>query len=219
MWTRIETGDFEIDMVNFWLTSYCNLACPDCCVNVPNYKNPEHFSIDYIRESARYFEGIYHLRITGGEATMHPDFMKIVPELREWFKCSLLTLATNGYKVIEYSDILCHFDDVLCSLYPNNRKEVEFLRKNNFFKANDRAATPQEHIPMRRRAEKSRPCNRANEAVAFVNGLLYPCCIAPDFLGCTGIPLTENWKEEILSVPIPCENCIFALEMGQKVKL
>jgi len=217
MWTRLKTGGIEIDRVNFWLTSYCNQYCPDCCVNAPNYKNPKHYDIDYIKNASRFFYGIDNLRITGGEPTMHPDFGTIVPMLKEMFGCRLLTLATNGYMVIKHQNVLHHFDDIVCTLYSHNRKEVEFLRKNGFIKRNTRSDRPVEHVPVTKRVSNPVPCERANQAVAYVEGLVYPCCIAPDFLGGKGIPLSDNWRKEILTVDLPCENCFFAINKWRKL--
>jgi organic radical activating enzyme len=127
------------------------MSCPDCCVNVPNIENPKHYSIEYLKKAAHYFYGIDNLRITGGEPTMHPDFGIIIPMLKEMFGCRLLTLATNGYRVIEHKNVLHHFDDILCTLYPHNIKEVEFLKNNGFIKRNTRADRPAAHIPITRR--------------------------------------------------------------------
>ncbi len=77
---------------------------------------------------------------------------------------------------------------------------------------NKREEKLMEHKSVKRRANNPTICSKAKGSVAYVNSLLYPCCIAPAFFGGTGIPLSENWREEILSIPMPCDNCFFAVE-------
>lgn len=200
---RSVTGELHL-----FLTSCCNLKCPDCCMNIPESPFPEHYDAGYLKAAAEHLKGIDRLFVTGGEPTMHPEFRIIVPGLRDLFQCREMILCTNGYKVVEFSDLLEHFDSVLVSHYGHNGKEAEFVR-DNF--GDGRPEGPTLHVSKTRRAEKPVPCFRYREGIAYAYGLLYPCCVVHG-PGGAGIPLTANWREDILKVPLPCGECCFAEE-------
>lgn len=200
--------DQPITALDLFLTTHCNLACSECCMHMPILKNPEHISLETLQYVGEIFYGIDHLCITGGEPTVHPDFYTMVPQLRDLFGCRHLTLQTDGYKVIEYQDVLHHFDDIKISHYANNKKETEFLAKN-FHDSRPPGETI--HLSKSRRAADPHPCFRAGSAVAFAHGKIYPCCVVPGRAS-NGIEPTPNWREEIMKAPLLCETCLFAEE-------
>ena len=200
--------DIPITRLHLFLTTHCNLACSECCQNIPLLKNAKHLTLDEIKEVASIFHGIDHLRITGGEPTTHPDFSVLIPQLKELFGCRLLTLATDGYKVVENKHVLHHFDDIEISHYANNKKEVEFLAKHFH---DSRTPGDTIHVTKTRRAANPHPCFRASGAVAYVHGRIYPCCVVPG-PGGSGIVPTADWREKILKAPLHCETCFFAEE-------
>ena len=169
---------------------------------------PEHYGLKYIQHAAKYLKNIEHITITGGEPSLNPDFKEIVPNLKNWFGSQSLSLETNGAKIIENKDVLSFFDDVLISHYPNNEEAVEFLAARN---QDSRPTGPTIHVTKARRAKNPAPCRRANFG-QYVYGRLYPCTYVPDGCEDIGIPLTENWREEISKVPLPCAQCCFANE-------
>jgi len=194
----------------FFLTTVCNLHCPECSVNIPGIAQPEHYDLDYIQAAAQMFYGIEHLIITGGEPTCHPLFQTIVPHLKTWFGCQVLTLITNGCRLIESADVLTHFDDILLSHYGHNQREADFL--SSHFR-DSRQYGPTIHLTTARRARHPAPCSRAY-FLKYLYGRLYPCC-APAGFEATGIPVTEHWRKEILRVPLPCQECCFAEEHAE----
>ena len=203
-----------VKALEFPLTTHCNLRCPECALNVPGTVFPEHYGLDYIRHAASRLYGIEHVSVSGGEPTAHPRFRQIVPMLRKWFGCRSLTLVTNGYKVIEYRDVLHHFDDILLSHYHHNQREKEFLDRLNM---DSRPPGTTVHLSTARRAKNPNPCRRAN-FVMYVYGRLYPCCSIPGGWEGIGIPLTFNWRQEVTKIPLPCAHCCFA-EEGEDVGL
>jgi radical SAM protein with 4Fe4S-binding SPASM domain len=85
--------------IYFELTRRCNLACRSC-FNNSHYPLEEELSTQEIINSLEQLNrlGTFEIRFTGGEATEHPDFRRIVDYARQ---CGFyLSLGTNGV----YSD-------------------------------------------------------------------------------------------------------------------
>jgi hypothetical protein len=189
------------------ITSHCNLRCPECAANISGILNPAHYDVNEIQAAAAYLQGFEILGLTGGEPTMYPSFKQIVPLLKEWFGVSKLLLATNGYKVIEYKDILHHFDDIFISRYAHNQRENDFIAKHFL----GRPPGPSIHLTTARRARKPSPCFRSNiTKLSF--GRLYPCCFIIDGYEYIGVPLSKDFRETVFNIPLPCLDCCFAEE-------
>jgi hypothetical protein len=194
----------------FALTTYCNLTCRECVAGIPLIAHPEHYSHEYIEQAASFFFGIEHLTISGGEPMMHPQFRQIIPELKILFGCQVLTLVTNAYKAAEDADVFRYFDQVVVSQYHTNQHDVQVLAGI----LNDRNKSGLTlHVCTARRARQPKPCSRAY-TIKYMYGQLYPCCAIPNGCEEIGIPLTRQWRDEIRTVPLPCEDCCFAEEEG-----
>jgi len=192
------------------LNTACNRQCPECAANVPAIRHPEQYPLTYFQHAAEYFRGIEHVTITGGEPTLHPHFRELVPQLRNWFGCCSLTFETNGYQLDKYQDLFDYFDDILLSHYPDN---LTLTKRLAALGIDGRPAGPTRHVATTRRARRPSPCRRAN-FVLYAYGRLYPCACIPSGYEGIGIPLTANWREEIVNVPLPCADCCFAEETG-----
>jgi hypothetical protein len=195
----------QLDLV---LTTHCNMRCPECAAFIPYLPKREHFDLNYIQNLAPYFKGIEILRVVGGEPLTHPQFSEIVPNLRELFECKTLILTTNGFRAEEHKEALQHFDYLLVSKYDQNKKEVDFI--TNYF-VDKKAIEPTYHVPLSKRAKDPAPCWRHKAGVFVVNGKIFPCCLGlgPDSIG---MEPTPTWREDILTVPMPCATCCFAEE-------
>jgi len=202
----------RIRALNLCVTTFCQMQCIECAIGIPRIRYPEHYSIEYIRHAAACFHGIEHVTITGGEPTMHPDFHRFAPHLREWFGCTSLALETNGFRIAEHKELLPLFDDILLSHYPQNSREAEFLAELGF---GSRPKVPTLHVTLSRRARHPRICKRAN-FVMFVYGRVYPCACIPGGYENLGIPLTPRWREAIARIPLPCGDCWFAEEANNE---
>jgi hypothetical protein len=90
------------------LTYACNMACISCnrLSNVKN-KPKSNLSVDFIKDTIRDWAKNKHpirsISVSGGEPTVHPEFVRIIKLLGKY--CSLgkieLTLFTNGGKTFE----------------------------------------------------------------------------------------------------------------------
>jgi organic radical activating enzyme len=207
----------NINCINYILTTNCNRNCPECCCDVPN-KTGIDVSWIYIVESAKYLKGINRINLSGGEPTLHPYFEEIVPKLRELFQCNLLTIETNGYGFEKFPEIFKYFDWIQATHYSSesyegsddNEEQVKFIQ--DYLKDSKTVVLVANvtHV-LRSRRSSGEICERGkSETAAYENGLIYPCCVAPGIEGGKGIPLSSNWKEEILKTEMPCNNCHFA---------
>lgn len=105
--------DRKVDSLNLYVTSICNLACADCCAETVIKKSikPEE-----ITELGKHVTEINELIITGGEPTLHKHFREVMAEIVK-LNYKKLILATNGFRVIEYLDLMDEFDEIRISHY------------------------------------------------------------------------------------------------------
>jgi len=208
-----------ISSINLTLTTWCSMACPDCCCDIPNKPRSEknHVSWEYLETAAVHLRGIERINLTGGEPSLHPQFQDFVPRLKDLFGCRLLTIETNGYGFKRFPETYRSFDSIYCSHYtdksfdgcPDNTDKIAFI-KDYFSGAGPEFIVGEiDFVPRSRRGTK--PCHRAfGTAVAYANGRLYPCCVGPGLPVPHGIALTANWRSEILAASMPCNGCFFA---------
>lgn len=204
--------------INFTITTACNLACPDCCCGIPG-KPSRHTSLAEMETAAALLAPLARVNLTGGEATLHPQFDAISRQARAWFQCDRLTVETNAARLDwqRVADALARFDEIYAteytaSTYPgcplDNRPNIEALKTT--LPASRILVSAVRHVPRTERPG-NRPCSRGTgEGVAYCDGLLWPCCVAPGIPEAQGIPVTANWREEITRVPCPCAHCWFA---------
>lgn len=209
----------DISSINFTVTTFCSMKCPDCCCNITMMKNKDKkfFYWDYFVNSAKYFYGIDRIHLTGGEPTLHPNFIEYVPKLKELFGCNRLTVETNGFGFKRFPETFSFFDEIYCSHYtstsfegsPDNTEEIQFIK--NLYP--DKTIFVGEITHLSRELRGTKMCSRGwSETVGYSNGKLYPCCVASGLPERdVGIELTESWKEDILKVIHPCDICFFAV--------
>lgn len=121
-----EKAEFEKER-NFWfkknglyiqlileLTYSCNLKCKHCY----NDKKTEFMPFEKVKElvDSAYELGFYAINLTGGECTLHENFLEIVKYIRE--KGMNLFIYTNGQKLYD-NDIFCK---KFLELYPSSIK-------------------------------------------------------------------------------------------------
>ena len=108
-------------MSNISITTICNKRCPYCFAgDSRGVAGPDSFmsedtydkALDYLERS-----GIHHVRLLGGEPTLHPMFMKMVHTACE--RGFNVHLFSNGLMPEEVIDFLAEMDDSQLSVLLN----------------------------------------------------------------------------------------------------
>ncbi len=195
------------------MTTHCNRRCPECCAGVGINRKLEHHDWEYFERAAKVLHGIERVNLTGGEPTAHPQFAEFVPRFRELFGCKTLTLSTNGYRVAQYIDLIVEtFDWVDFSDYEDNREALALIYRRKIpVHVYQAGLLGINHTPRVTRGTGS--CFRAcatSGMVAYADGKLYGCCVAPGVNPALGWSPGVNWREVVEQAPLPCSDCWFA---------
>lgn len=198
------------------ITTHCNRMCPGCIVDIP-YVEHKHTPWEWIKEIAPYFQGLRAVEISGGEPTMHPDFEYITEHVREWFKPQILKVISNGHRIMDYVDILGHYDYIRIShytpeSYPGSKDNQavidQFLAA---FKGPSRIDTRPVKHKLYRNNKNTNFCHLGINDIALIQDQrIYPCCAITSNLD-LGIPVTANWRAQLDKMALPCDTCVFAL--------
>lgn len=90
----------NITCVQLDITTHCDRRCPDCCCGIGINRKLQHHPWEYFERVAPYLREIDRVDLFGGEPTVHPKFRQFVPRFKELFGCRLLTMTTDGCKVL-----------------------------------------------------------------------------------------------------------------------
>lgn len=204
-----------IHTVNLDMTTHCDRRCPDCCAGIGINRTLQHHPWEYFVEASRVLYGIDRVNLTGGEPTAHPRFGQFVSHFRDLFGCTLLTLSTNGYRVREYVCLIeTEFDYVHYSTYGDNLGPLQLLRdagiKVSVFDGGEQASN---FVKLDKRGTGD--CFRASRrsgTIAYADGMLFGCCVAPGIDQGAGTRPHMDWREWIERAPLPCDQCLFSEE-------
>lgn len=224
-WTDpVFKGTTNTNTVNLGLTSLCTMACPNCHTSVPKYKAEgvaRHAPVEWIRRDAVLMQGLRRVHVTGGEPSMHPHFAYIVENLFSWFKPEYLTIETNGTYYRKYRDLFLNFDKVFIThyvvdkIYPGNFDNTEVIAEAE---KDLRGRLVREEPVLHDRANRQEssgsdePCQKWYDPglpCAWFDGLLYACCTTFGIDRSLGIPVTPDWREQIVRRPMGCDRCVF----------
>ncbi|MDI6606494.1 MAG: radical SAM protein, partial [Candidatus Omnitrophota bacterium] len=79
----------------FW--NKCNNCCLFCSNPDGHWKKDDGYNYDRLAQRLMSFKGkIRDITVTGGEPTIHPDFLKIIAFLKKELPDVGLSLLTNG---------------------------------------------------------------------------------------------------------------------------
>ena len=204
-------------MLNLALTTYCSMACPDCVIDIPRWKNKQHYPWEYFEQAAQYLAGHFKcVTLAGGEPTLHPRFVEFAPKLRDLFRVERLHLETNGWGFDRFTDVFRCFDKIACSQYkddsfagcPDNAGKIAAYKARHGEKSN--LVTGKTVFVPRNLRPGTKPCARLG-ILAYFDSLLYPCCAEPGLPTKVGISLTSDWEQRLAQVKAPCADCFFAL--------
>lgn len=193
------------------------MACPECTIDIPRRKDKQHFSWEYFEEAAKYFRGAFGtITLSGGEATVHPQFKEFAPKLRELFQPLKLNVETNGFGFTRFPEVFSHFDEVVCTIYradsfdgcPDNAAKIAAYKAHYGEDSNLR--TGRTVFVPRRLRPGTKPCAKLG-ILSYCNGILFPCCLGPGLERVVGVRLTPTWRNDIAKSIAPCDGCFFAL--------
>jgi len=202
----------HIDSINLYITSLCNLACADCCAETVVKKS---ITPEEVAEFGKTVGTVNELVITGGEPTLHKHFRDVMEEVLK-INYKRLILATNGFRVIEYIDLMDCFDEIRISHYDKdsyagatiNTERIEEIKQAY----NGTARIVAQHITMLPSNEHSGACGRGHSHMSsYFQGHIYGCCVAAGMSTGKGVPLTKNCKQDAANAPLPCTDCVFAV--------
>jgi radical SAM protein with 4Fe4S-binding SPASM domain len=119
------------------LTYNCNLRCPHCYVQEDITKHEKFRDKKEIFRLLDELEasGVVDLHITGGEASLHPDFVEILQYATS--KNMLITVLTNGQNIYDKKLmeqlIECPLYEVRISLYGDKEYHDAFVKRKGAF--------------------------------------------------------------------------------------
>lgn len=158
---------------------------------------------------------INDLFITGGEPTLHKNFRVIMAEIFK-IKYKRIILATNGFNLMKYIDLMDNFAEIRISHYTedsfpgaecNTDKIEEFVAN---YKGTSRVVV--QPIFLLQNNDRTGACARNSIGVAsYFRGKIYGCCVAGGMDIAKGLPMNENWREDALKAELPCADCVFAI--------
>jgi uncharacterized Fe-S cluster-containing radical SAM superfamily protein len=91
----------------FYITDVCNFTCSECV----SYNNLSLKGYSKWEENKKYIEGFSHhiefswIEIMGGEPFLNPDLENWLKGMREYNPNSLITLCTNGSRVLKVKNL------------------------------------------------------------------------------------------------------------------
>lgn len=202
--------------VNVVVSTSCNRRCPHCCMSdmvfgmAPRFVDPLRVYDDIVRLGE-----VASVTITGGEATLHPNFLAVAECARIARGGRHLMLITNGILLDQRRLALRFFDDIHVSIY--DKKSRAGVTTERGLEKKIRAAVPHGvglrflggvHTTGVRGGDK--PCFRLQDTASVLEGRIYPCCVANGIDGAESTELSPGWEQRLLEVPAPCARCVFA---------
>ncbi len=174
----------------------------------------QHHDWAYFERASKLINGVDRINLTGGEPTAHPLFSNFVPRFKDLFNCRRLTLSTNGYRVRELQWVIKnHIDQVDFSDYEDNREALAILQSMRIPLNVYPGGFEGGNFVDREWRGTGKGCFRAcaqSGTVAYADGKLYGCCVAPGVSEAIGIEPAVNWRDVIPSLPLPCNDCWFS---------
>jgi len=200
------------DSLMIYITDKCNRKCSDCFVS----KTPFELTVSRAVEIAEIIGGVKDLYISGGEPTCHSEFEEIVAQL-SMIQHERMILATNGYKIMEYVEVLEIFDDIRISNYTetsyrNSSANIFTIEKfKKAFKGNARIYVNDKSVMLEPNSNK-KPCGRENNGiVALRNDKIYGCCVGAGIDKAKSASFSIDWRDEASKLKLPCKKCVFAI--------
>ncbi len=183
--------------VELHVSETCNLNCRMCshfsCIAKPEFLEPAVLERDMKRLAELYDNGVYQIKLLGGEPLLNPKLPELCHIVRRHFPDAHLVITTNGTLLPKMGDefwLACKETrvELLCTEYPISfdYKEVEALVRRRgipYSRVNDEEMTFH-HMPLdltggQDPVQSFRDCDHKNYAcVSLYHGRLYTCTVA-----------------------------------------
>lgn len=210
--------------LEFVITDFCNLNCSLCSQGIPLQKEKKLISLEDLERMAKFIKPFefQHIKISGGEPTMHPQFSQICGCLRKLFPAYNYYLATNGFMLEKFVNDVKIFDVIILSEYPGRNEKL--FEKSVALNLPNLIAQKKEEYKEILDVYEEKNLNETNiynrcpyaETMKVVQNRIYPCCNLFGQALRQNIPLDkisvvfdENWRENItkLDVDVFCKRC------------
>ncbi|MHA1649573.1 MAG: radical SAM protein [Candidatus Helarchaeota archaeon] len=93
----------------FEVTNACNLRCPFCYVIREDRMKKEHIPLEKYEYVLKIYRPLY-LQMTGGEATIHPDFIELLKIASKYVM--KIQVSSNGLIIHKYIDQLLELPEI-----------------------------------------------------------------------------------------------------------
>lgn len=188
------------------------MTCPDCCYGM-RWRDAKHTPVSDLLEDVMFLKDLREITITGGEPTFHPEFGKVVCEIRQRLPKIELRIETNGLLYQKWQEVfglldlinVTHYTDAAWAGCLDNTKMVNLITKNHS-KVRVMLA---KHIPFKP-GKGTNPCGR-QERPHYSQRHMYGCCLYPGVFGSKGVPIGPNWQKELSVAELKCCNCPYAV--------
>ena len=210
------------------ITRACNRKCPECPAVE---KGGKHIPIEELARIGKLIGPIQKIEITGGEPSIHPEFESISKVIHSLFDCKDIMLLTNGWffgdpknllLLLNYDRIyITHYTDRFARTYDEKSNTALVNEVGDYLRDHPSIHSwvqeMDSHVSLNRSVPDANGCifnyDKGN-MISYYDGKLYGCCTAwqLDYKG-KGIPLTEDWREHLNEIELPCNKCF----LGKKV--
>lgn len=101
IWFRqVVQRKFEMPYLEMFITTKCNLRCKHCSNLIPAINSRQNYEIstliDWLNELLSKIDGLYRLKIHGGEVFLHPRLTEFIAYVNNQPKIKSIRLTTNG---------------------------------------------------------------------------------------------------------------------------
>jgi len=201
------------------VTTHCNRICPHCCVqDMTRCEQPEDIHAAAVASDIHRLGAVQLVLLTGGEPTLHWDFVAVLRRAREARGPAPMMLFTNGANLQVYAEaIKLYCDGVRLSLYDENSRagtptdpEV-VVRVQELFASSNCTVDIFKAIHQRVSGGRN-PCSRLFNTISVQKGSVYPCCVAHGIAEAEYTELSGDWPRRLLDITAPCERCVFGVK-------
>jgi hypothetical protein len=121
----------DCEKIEIIMTDKCNLHCFNCDMSCTQAISETHMSLDqiakFVDESIALNWKWQRMRLLGGEPTLHPEFFKIIAELKKYkeiYPLCKIELVTNGFGD-EVNRVLAELPSWVCVENSNKKSKAQ----------------------------------------------------------------------------------------------